>query len=212
MRSGAFDVTVGNINVHNMTSKNFARARPTPAVAAEEAPPHALFPAITPLADKILCYNMPVLCVLMALYSSYVALPYAGTIVNTVTLELSPVAILMSSDGSARRHHAIFAVCASISLFVLPDPQRQVFLSYPTYVALVCVALFLMAGIAKPRHTDTLLLAGVGLAVLSALLLRNVMAHQTRLVQAVELTLLALCACAYGFMHARRSAVPAQPG
>jgi len=195
-----------------MTSKSFVRTRATNSVYVEEPLVHTHIPSLAALVDKIISYNLPLLCTLMAVYSTYTMIPYAGTILNIVTLELSPVVVLVTNDVHVRRHHAIVAVCACISLFVMNNPQRQVFLSYPTYVALVHVAVLSTSSIPKPRHSDTLLLAGVLLAILSALLLRNVMTGQHRLVQAVEFTLLTLSVCAYGFMHSRRAAAPAQPG
>lgn len=145
---------------------------------------------------------VPAMSGVLVVYSSCRLVPYVGSMVNTAMLELAPVALLFAGEAG-RRHVGILTLGACLSLYVLPDPQQQAFLSYPTYLCLVLVLAVQTSAVAKLRPTDALLVATIGIAVLSVLLLRHVLAYQLRLVQSVELVLLVLCMCTYGFLQQR---------
>lgn len=230
MRTGAFDVSFGNIkikqittNVHSTNKRPMAREESasthvkrndeheTPeecirggSAAIEAGPQHIALPPLT--ANCIVTVGMrvclPALCCILAVFSVSTSLPYMGTIVNVVSLEMVPVVVLLldTSIPFVTYCTAILAMGACVSLFVLSDPMRQTFVSYPMYVSLVLILVLLAVAPPRLKNTDLLLVAITCLAVLSALLLRHVLVQQPRVVQTTEFTLLVLCACTYAFL------------
>ena len=142
------------------------------------------------------------------MFSVSTNLPYMGTIVNVVSLELVPVVVLQLDTAHPFLTYctAIIATGACVSLFVLADPMRQTFASYPMYVSLALILVLLTVTPPRLKPTDLLLVAFTGLAMLSALLLRYVLVQQPRVVQTTEFTLLVLCGCTYGFLLYRNGA------
>ena len=230
MRTGAFDVSFGNIkikqittNVHSTNKRLVAREESTSthvkrnvehesleelvrsgSAAIEAGPQHMMLPPLTAncMVTVGMRVCMPALCCALAVFSVSTSLPYMGTIVNVVSLELMPVVVLLldTSLPFVTYCTAILAMGACVSLFVFSDPMRQTFVSYPMYVSLVLVLALLAVAPPRLKHTDVLLVTFTCLAVLSALLLRYVLAHQPRIVQTTEFTLLVLCACTYAFL------------
>ena len=208
MRSGAFDVAFGGtlkIKHLSYTTKTASKGGPGGVRQAakkldepvvEVAPPLSTATANAAAAGVRAC--VVAVCCLLALHSVYSTIPYMGTLVNIITLELVPVSALLADASNP--HVAILATGACISLFFCVDALRQSFLTYPTYICMALVLVLLVAASPRLRPTDSLLVAFTVMAMLSALLLRYVAAGQQRVVQTVELVLLVLYGGTYGFM------------
>ena len=235
MRTGAFDVSFGNVKVKHMSTqlKRFV-TRDDAATAKrqqpEEPPPvpaptaQPLAPATAPqlsegrLAEGCARVCVPATCCALVVYSVSTTLPYMDTLVNIIALEMTPVAVLFQDTSQSHIAYciALLAMGACASLFVCSDSMRQPFMGYPTYVSLVLVLALLAVSpgpaahdasqTARLRAVDLLLVVFTYMAVFSALLMRHMLAHQPRVVQATEFVLLVLCACTYSFLVYRYGA------
>lgn len=205
MRSGAFDVAFGgtlkikHLSYANKTVCKDAKKLEEPVVVVVEAAPPL---SAANAASAVVRACVVTICCLLALHSVYATLPYMGTLVNIFTLELVPVSVLLADASNP--HVAIIATGACISLFFCVDALRQPFLTFPTYICMALVLVVLVVASPRLRPTDSLLVAFTAMAMLSALLLRIVMARQQRVVQAVEVVLLVLYGGTYGFMLHRK--------
>lgn len=199
MHSGAFDVALGNLKFKQMSAASSCR-RETRKEEAEKTEPVVAENTTKSVVQRLVPFVLHLLLGLLVVYSSYTTLPYVGTLVSVVTLELLQVAVLVAADSHSRKHIAIVGSGACFSLFYARDSMHQIFLGYPSYASTVVLLVVVATSLERVRHTDTLLVSFLGLAILSALLLRNVLAYQPLVVQIVESTLVCLCLGTYIFL------------
>lgn len=226
MRTGAFDVSFRNVKIKHMStqSKRIVTRDDTATEkslkqsleVSQSVPVSLPVPESPPSLDRLVesCARIcvPVVCCVLAVYSVSTTLPYMGTLINIVALEMTPVAVLFQHTAPSHIAccTALIAVCACASLFASPDSMRQLFMGYPMYVALVLVLALLAftpvpvvhdtVQIVRLRAVDLLVVVFTYMAVLSALLMRHLLYHQTRVVQVTEFMLLVLFACTCGFL------------
>jgi len=143
------------------------------------------------------------LLVVMFVLSIYYRLQYMGTIVNILLIEAVIVLSIVVDNKAIRLHMAVLASCACLGVFVWRDKaMEQELLSYSIYVG-ICVVLFMKCYVVpKYRSLDAMLVIFSVLAIVSALVMRNVIL-QLLLVQMAEICLLMLCVGTYWLMHIR---------
>ena len=226
MRTGAFDVSFRNVKIKHMStqSKRIVTRDDTATEkslkqsleVSQSVPVSLPVPESPPSLDRLVesCARIcvPVVCCVLAVYSVSTTLPYMGTLINIVALEMTPVAVLFqhTTPSHIACCTALIAVCACASLFASSDSMRQSFMGYPMYVALVLVLALLAFTpgpvahenfqIFKIRAVDLLVVVFTYMAILSALLLRHLLYNQTRVVQVTEFMMLVLCACTCCFL------------
>ena len=224
MRTGAFDVSFRNVKIkhistqskHSVTRDEVMTAKRQPQEEPQSVP--IPLPATAPplsldrLAESCSRICVMVVCCVLVLYSVSTTLPYVGSLVNIVSLEMTSVAVLFQHTAPSHIAccTALIAVGACTSLFICSDSMRQSFVGYPTYVALVLVLALLAFTpgpvahenfqIFKIRAVDLLVVVFTYMAILSALLLRHLLYNQTRVVQVTEFMMFVLCACTCCFL------------
>ena len=231
MRTGAFDVSFRNVKIKHISTQSKHSVTRDEVMTAKRQPPEepqsvpiplqatAPPPSLDHLAESCSRICVMVVCCVLVLYSVSTTLPYVGSLVNIVSLEMTPVAVLFQHTAPSHIAccTALIAVGACTSLFICSDSMRQSFVGYPTYVALVLVLALLAFTpgpvahenfqIFKIRAVDLLVVVFTYMAILSALLLRHLLYNQTRVVQVTEFMMLVLCACTCCFLVNRHGAL-----